>query len=87
MKGKIEIEVIDGVGLSAKSSLDNVTALDVVCLCEALLQGFGVDKKARELIGMTIAVGGPSVVPGVDMTVIRPTEELLRMMKEKKNDT
>lgn len=86
MEGKIEIEVIDGLGVSVKSSLDRVTGLDVVCLCEALLQGFSVDEEGRKMIGTAIALGGPSVIPGVDMTVIRPTEELLRMMREKHND-
>lgn len=86
MRGKIEIEVIDGLGVSVKSSLDNVTGLDVVCLCEALLQGFSVDEGGRRMIGTAIAMGGPSVIPGVDMTVIRPTEELLRMMKERRDD-
>lgn len=86
MEGKIEIEAVEGCGISVKSSLDGVTGLDVVCLYEALLQGFNVDKKCREMIGATIALGGPSVVPGVNMTVIRPTEELLRMMREKDDD-
>ena len=86
MRGKIEIEVIDGFGISAKSSLDGVTTLDVLCLCEALLQGFDVDEKTRQLIGTTIAAGGPGIIPGVGMAVIKPTEEMLRMMKERQDD-
>ena len=86
MKGKGEIEAIEGVGIRVKSSLYRANLLDLLGMCEALIQGFNLDTDTRQKLGMMIAAGGPSVIPGVDMTVVRPTEELLRRMRGKPDD-
>lgn len=87
MTGEFIIKAIPGVGISAESSLEDVTMFDLLGILEAIVQGFGLSKEDRKKIGETLAAGGPSVIPGVNMAVIRPTEELLRMMKEKYDET
>lgn len=84
MEGTIKITAVPGLGVSLEMGVKSVSRFDVIAVFDALAQGFKLDDEERKIIGITFAMGGLNIMPGVKATALEVSPELVDLMGKMK---
>lgn len=90
MEGTIKIEALPGIGVSVAMDVKKVTRFDVLGVFDALARGFRLDEEERKTIGLVFAAGGLEAAgkaKSLELKVDDEALEILKLLKEKKNET
>lgn len=86
MKGKIEID-LDDTGVRVKINVYHINRLQIFGVFEALADGFKLKPLDRMLLATSFMIGDSKATKETKVEVNPEILELLKMMKEKNNET